>query len=69
MNPNNIYRIYINKESNQVVVLSVDNRVTEYPPCNTLEGAYALAHNMQKMCEEASICVEVYDGIDEAKNY
>lgn len=68
MNPNNLYRIYVDKETKEVVMLSVNNIESRYPAFDTIEDAYKFAHNLQKICLEAKINMEVYNGLDEAKS-
>lgn len=67
MNPNNLYRIYVDQETKEVVMLSVNNIESRYPAFDTLEDAYKFVHNLQKICLDAKINMEVYNGLDEAK--
>lgn len=68
MNPNYIYRIYIDRDAKEVVILSVNNIETRTPPFKDLEEAYNYAYKLKEMYYSSKINVEVYDGLDEAKS-
>lgn len=67
MNPYDIYRIYVEKETNDVVILGVNN--TEFRQhFDNFTDAYTYACEFQQICKQSNILTEVYNGIDEAKD-
>lgn len=68
MNPYDIYRIYVEKETNDVVVLGVNN--TEFRThFDDINQAVEYAYSLKQICKDSNILTEVYNGIDEAKDH
>ena len=67
MKPNNIYRICVDEDTKEVIILGVDNTETRYQ-FPTIDNAYDYVENIKAKCEKNKINMEVYNDIDEAKS-
>ena len=67
MNLNNIYRICVIEDLNQVILIGVDNTETlmSFP---SSKDAFNYADSIKQLCKTNNINMEVYNGLDEAES-